>query len=234
MAKNTGNEFFELFRRAPDREARVTRASEATAPRRDVAEEPPKETVFKERAPETEGRKPSALSLEGIVLSVFAVVVLLVASHVWGYYRGRASVREPEVATGARGPARVPRRTARRTSAADRAAKSNKPASQQPLAVPKTGGDQERFVTLQIMGGISLDGARRVVADLKREGRQDVFIYQPRRSRGYTVNVGRFSSTRDPRLAELKYEFAAKLYGGREAFKDCLEFTISDPGRIKR
>ena len=231
MTKNTGHEFFELFRRAPDEQKQGARsASKVPAASRDLVEEQPHDASGHATP---RGGKRFAWGLEEVVVSGLVVAVMLVASHVWGYYRGRASTQQRAgVAAGPR-TADATRRGGTSGSHEGGTPDSGSPVSQERLTVP-TGNERAPFVTLQVIGGIPLERARQVAADLTKEGYRAVFVYQPRNSRGFTVNVGRFSSQRDSALTRLKDEFAAKSYRGERAFQDCLKMKISDPRRIKR
>jgi len=217
--KRLGREFFEVFRRPP--EQKTTHFWRSAKARFSVG----REDGRRSKEMQTSGRRGLTVSREAVVIAVLVVVGIVVASHVWGYRRGIARARsapafgaanERSVGSSVRTPEKGAARHAAGTA----------------LSIPAGKGVAAPFWTLRIISDIPRSRAREIAADLRAMG-YDAFAYRPRTLRGYTVNVGRFASSRDTRAKELKRKFAAMIYKGNRWFTTCYLTKISDTERIE-
>lgn len=200
MAKDSG-EFVEVFRRvtAGDRAAsKGGPGSTRSGPRR-----------------RPEYGEPGAssgiqmnLSLEALVISVFVLLCVVVASYVLGYRRGRTSSSELV----AHRPASSAQPATSRPAPANNVAPGPDARSLSLRAAP---GRKVPFHTVRIIAGIRLDRAREIRDDLRQKG-YDAFVTKSRNT--YAVNIGEFAGLRDPAAAALRDKFANLQYNGGKWF----------------
>jgi len=225
MKKQAPRQFFEVFRQPVEGES-----SHAGLSRKSPALERSAGGSAKGRRIRLSGRGMT-FSHEAIAIFVLALVVVIVASHVWGYYRGRASHERPgvhevaiarsESVSTAMPAATEARETSRRTEQGRTTT----------LSIPAPTEVQTPFYTLRIISQIPLKNARRIRDDLRAKG-YDAFVYQPRSQSGYTVNVARFPSIRSAKARALKDEFNRMVYRRERLFESCYLIQIDNPRRI--
>ena len=227
MKKDTSRAFFEVFRRPDDTEKPRSWLAKRSSTRGGKSEEAARPVESGARAREVaspRGRLTLALSREALVILMFAIVVVLVASHVWGYRRGlaRTDVAGGQVAVGTG--------TRLADDSADRRIASRRPEPTdveiRTLSLDATARRQLElpFYTLRIISGIQLESARRIREELLAKG-YDAFIYQDRRYSGFTVNVGRYTTNSAPELGQLKLRFLA-------VYRDCYAMPLDARGKI--
>lgn len=227
MRKDTGRAFFEVFRRPDDAEKPKSWWAKRSATRSGKREQAPRPVESGVRARDVaspRGRLTLALSREVSVILMFAIVVVLVASHVWGYRRGLAKrdVAGGQVAVGT--GTRPADGSADRRIASARSAPTDDQARALSLDVAARRDLELPFHTLRIISGIKLESAKRIRAELLAKG-YDAFIYQDPRYSGYTVNVGRYTTNSAPELGQLKLRFMT-------VYRDCYATPLDARGRI--
>jgi len=184
MARRTGTEFLEVFRRVPDKGA-----GDAGHPRGG------RTGVFGSAK-----RIEISLGYESLLIGGFILIAALVAAHVWGLRRGRAAAREmalhasdlPAVAhtRSETPPSRKPIAAAAREPVSPESAVSGTLSlSTSQKAVP--------FWTVRIVGGIDLRSAKSLRDNLRQAG-YEADVLRPPGESGYAIIVGRFSSRTDP------------------------------------
>ena len=174
-------------------------------------------------------RRRVAISLgrEAVVILVFTLVALIVASHVWGYHRGRTSREKPGKHVGA-----ARRGTRSRVSSSEAPAQSGQAEAARTLHLPAPSEVALPCYTLRIISAIPLASARRLRDDLRAMG-YDAFIYRTRSQGGYTVNVGRFATDRTAEARALKDKFNRMVYRNDRQFESCYFVKIESAGRIE-
>lgn len=223
MKKHTTNSFFETFRR-PEQTVKTQawwqKKSAPAAEKNGSEEEKTKPRLLKRDTTTPPGRMALTFSREAMVIYGFALIVLLLLSHVWGYKRGVAQYAAREVAVAPReiGPA------------------PGSPAPYVPatptLSIPTGEASDAPFHSLQIISGIRLERAKELVAYLARQGHRDAFVYQVPSYNGYMVCVGRFANWKGAEARALKDRFVAMIFEGHHPFHDCYFREIKDSGRI--
>jgi len=206
--------FFEVFRRP--HESKPTpwrmRTSAEAAGEKEGAGQSLDRLAGRSNLAATDGRVAISLSREVLAILMFAVVVLVIASHVWGYSRGRRQqiLAQDQAVGGASGE-----------SATGSAGNSSRPLQ---LNVSTPSMLEPPFYAVRVISGISRSSARRLAAELTQRG-HDAFIYDEPNQNGFTVNVGRFRSSQELRRSGLLSQLAATYTG-------CYPVRISDKRRI--
>ena len=221
MRKNTTSSFFEVFRRpelAEKSRAWWMKKKPSGSAEKENTEKKTKPRLLKRDTTTPPGRLALTFSREALVIYIFALVVLLIASHVWGYKRGRDSY------SGSGG-------VAVRLGAAEGTGPGGVPITRQ-LNIPAGGQLQPPFHSLQIISGIRLERAKELVVYLKGQGCPDAFVHKLPRFKGYSVCVGRFSNWNSPQAKALKNTFIAMSFEGQHPFHDCFFTKIEDARRI--
>ena len=221
MTKSSTTSFFEVFRRpeqAGKSRAWWMKKKPSGSAEKEKTEKKTKPRLLKRDTTTPPGRLALTFSREALVIYIFALIVVLVASHVWGYKRGRNSYS-------AAGDVAV------RLGEADRTAPAGVTGSRQ-LSIPAGGQLQTPFHSLQIISGIRLERAKELVVYLNRQGYPDAFVYKLPTFNGYCVCVGRFSNWNSPQAKALKSRFVVMSFEGHYPFHDCFFTKIEDARRI--
>ena len=201
MKKRGNPEFFEVFRRPDENEKESS--TESLRPKKALSMRPSASS----------GRIVLAMKYETAVLVAFAVVAVLVASHVFVYYRGKSNRKAiaPERNVVDTTEDRIPTPT-----------KSDSTVSTTRMQAP--------FWSLRVMTA-PLSNVRRVRDDLSARG-HDAFICRPSGGQDYTVHVGRFATKAEAEMSNLQQTFKAMQYYGQKPFTSCYYVQITDEGRI--
>jgi hypothetical protein len=213
MRKKGNPEFFEVFRRLPEAEKSRSWWSKKSKP---AAPRPAASAARDTTTPP--GRVALTFSREALAVLIPLLVIMLVASHVWGYKRGVNNM-----AAKTDGPARQ----AQRNEVAQRPA-----VEQYALSVPAGQPANATFVTLQL---ISLkSGQKQTALDLATAlcaDNHDAFVRKV--GSDYTVNVGRFKNQVAAAASGLKERFAPMTYmKQKNLFKTCLYVQVTGTGSI--
>lgn len=188
MKKSSGPEFVEVFRRLAASDTSAAGQDTSTA-KRGISRAGNGRGSYV-----SGGRVRLDVSYEAVIIFVFVLVGVIMASHIWGYRLGRA--RRDEV---------VARPAAVRT-----------PAVTTPRAKRSDSALTPPFWTVRIIDGIRLERAREIRSELRQKG-YDAFV--TRSGNAFAVNLGRYPKRNDSRAAAMKEKFVKMKYQGGTWFR---------------
>ena len=217
MKKSGGREFFEVFRRLPERETPPVGASkkpEAAAPKEaNESKGSPDATPLRRDAPASRDRIALSVSREAAVVSAVVAAFALVASFVLGWY-----ARGPSSRVTAGGPGVGTAASSSRTASA--------PSTGNRTALSVTGQRQSAYYTLRLMSGINLQRAQEVVSDLRAMSYHDAFVL--REGNTFSVNAGHYDSDRSAEAKAFKEKMNTLVYKNRRWFTACVWHKVTE------
>ena len=229
MKQNGGSAFFEVFRRMPH-------TAGATATKKRGTPDPARGSTLtassRHRSGSESVRRRGYLTLtvshEAVVIIAFVLIGIIVASHVWGYRRGKA--RDPVARSRPTSVRTVTdgERVAQPAAPGDAVRPAEPPRT---LTIRTTTAMEPPFWTVRIIGGIARVRAREV-RDHLRENGYDAFVIQPKREHGYAVGVGCFPRRTDAAAIAMKSRFVNMKFRGETWFTQAYLTEITNKRSI--